>query len=64
MTYERILLPMPDGMESAEIVAYLLDNTPRIAPDRLRKTVIVCAGGGYRYRSDREAESVVIQPLD
>jgi len=63
MLYEKIKLPMPQGMEDAEMVAYLPDNTDQIDPDRLRKTVIVCAGGGYRFRSDREAEPVVLQLL-
>ena len=63
MLYERILLPMPEGMDNAEIIAYLPDNTDQIDPHRRRKTVIVCAGGGYRFRSDREAEPVVLQLL-
>lgn len=61
MFYEKIKLSMPAGMDDAEIVAYLPDNTDQIDPHRLRKTVIVCAGGGYRFRSDREAEPVVLQ---
>ena len=63
MFYKKILLPMPNGMDDAEMIAYLPDNTDQIDPDRLRKTVIVCPGGGYRFRSDREAEPVVLQLL-
>jgi len=63
MFYEKIKLSMPKGMDDAEMIAYLPDNTDQIDADRLRKTVIVCAGGGYRFRSDREAEPVVLQLL-
>lgn len=63
MTVERIRIPMPKGMEDAEIVAYLPDNSEQIAPERVRKTVMLCAGGGYRFRSDREAEPVALKLL-
>jgi acetyl esterase/lipase len=40
-----------------------LDNSPEIAPDRLRPAIVLCPGGGYAMTSDREAEPVAIQFL-
>lgn len=42
--------------------AYLLDSIS-VAPEKKRPAVIVCEGGGYAFRSDREGEPVVMQFL-
>ncbi len=46
----------------ASVDWYLLDSIS-VAPERKRPLVIVCPGGGYAYRSDREAEPVVMKLL-
>ena len=46
----------------ASVDWYLLDSVS-VAPDKKRPLVIVCPGGGYAYRSDREAEPVVMKFL-
>lgn len=63
MKLESIWLTIPNEAEPVELTAYLPDNSEQIDPQRKRKTVIVCAGGGYRYRSDREAEPYALQLL-
>ncbi len=45
----------------ATLSCYLPSNSPEIDPDRRRPAVIVCPGGAYRGRSDREAEPVALQ---
>ena len=41
---------------SAALVGYLHEPTPEI-PDRTRRpAVLVCPGGAYEFRSDREAD--------
>lgn len=40
---------------------YILDNSPSIDIDRVRKAVIICPGGGYEYTSDREGEAIAIK---
>jgi len=46
----------------AVLHAYLLDAIS-VAPEKKRPLVIVCEGGGYRMRSDREGEPIVMQLL-
>lgn len=61
MIYEKILLSVP-GCD-AELAVYAPDNSPEIAPDRTRRAVVICPGGGYHFTSDREAEPVALQLL-
>lgn len=61
MIYEKILLSVPGG--DAELTVYAPDNFPEIAPDRTRRAVVMCPGGGYRINSQREAEPVALQLL-
>ena len=61
MIYEKILLSVPGG--DAELTAYVPDNSPEINPDRTRRAVVMCPGGGYCFTSDREAEPVALQLL-
>lgn len=63
MTYKTIWLEVPGEKEPVELTAYLPDNSAQIDPDRTRKAVIVCPGGGYRIVSDREAEPVALRLL-
>ncbi len=42
------------------LTLYLLDDSRELAINR-RPMVIVCPGGGYNTRSDREAESIAVQ---
>lgn len=44
-----------------KLYTYIPDHSPEI-PDKLpRPAVIVCPGGGYAFKSDREAEMVALQ---
>ena len=43
--------------------AYLLDASSEIPAMQTRPAVIICPGGGYAYRSDREAEPVAMRFL-
>lgn len=61
MIYEKVMLSVPGG--DAELTVYAPDNSPEIAPDRTRRAVVMCPGGGYRFTSDREAEPVALQLL-
>ena len=53
-----------EGQKTGEAVlhGYLLDAIS-VAPEKKRPAVIVCAGGVYARRSDREAEPVILQFL-
>lgn len=42
---------------------YVLDNFEEFDAGRTRPAVIICPGGAYRMRSDREAEPVAIRML-
>lgn len=44
----------------AVLTAMILDNIS-VEPEKKRPVVIVCPGGGYRVRSDREREAVALQ---
>ena len=52
MRYTRIELPNC-GMQ-----AYLPDPVEEITP--MRRSIIICPGGGYRFRSPREAEPIAM----
>lgn len=61
MIYEKLTISVPGG--DAELTVYAPDNTPEIDPERTRRAVVMCPGGGYRFTSDREAEPVALQLL-
>ena len=61
MLYETISISVPGG--DAALTVYAPDNTPEIDPNRLRRAVVMCPGGGYSFTSDREAEPVALQLL-
>lgn len=45
------------------VVAYLRDNSDEISPNRKRPAIVVCPGGGYVFRSDRENEPIALALL-
>ncbi len=49
--------------ENAQLVTYILDNSPEIDENRERPAILICPGGGYEMTSDREAEAIAIQML-
>ncbi len=57
MICERIFL---NDEKTAWFDTYLLENSKELLPDKKRKAVIVCPGGGYQYTSDREAEPIAL----
>lgn len=61
MIEEKIVV---DGQLTGPAVlhGYLLDNN-KTAPEKCRSAIVVCAGGGYWQRSDRESEPIVTQFL-
>lgn len=61
MFYEKIKITAAG--ETAEMTVYAPDNFEEIAPERTRRAVVMCPGGGYRFTSDREAEPVALQLL-
>jgi len=42
---------------------YLLDTSPELPLNDVRPAVIICPGGGYFFKSDREAEPVALRFL-
>lgn len=63
MKYENIKITAEGQLTGPAVLhTYLLDNIS-VAMDKKRPAVIVCAGGGYSMRSDREAEPIVMQFL-
>jgi len=58
MLHTRI--PLPET--GVNLVTYLTDNRA-VEEDRLRPLVLVFPGGGYEFRSDREAEPVALRLL-
>lgn len=63
MKQERIEICVPGQVTGeAVLTTYRLDNIS-VDIERRRPAVIVCPGGGYRTRSDRECEAVVMQFL-
>lgn len=54
-----------DGIDGsrAELVGYVIDNSPEMDPDRRRPAILIIPGGGYAIGSDRESEPVALQFL-
>lgn len=48
------------GTEEPSLTAYLQEESEEIKMSHLRPAVIVCPGGAYRFRSDREAEVIAL----
>jgi acetyl esterase/lipase len=47
--------------ETATLLTYILDNSPKMDPNRKRPMIVICPGGGYVHTSDREGEPVAIR---
>lgn len=63
MRYEKNEITVQGQVEGpALLTSYLLDRIS-VNEEKSRPAVIVCPGGGYRNRSDRESEPVVMQFL-
>lgn len=63
MRNETIEIVVPGQLTgAAKLTTYILDNIS-VAEERKRPAVIVCPGGGYHTRSDRESEPVILQFL-
>ena len=63
MRYEKYEISVQGQLQGpAVLTSYILDAVS-VALDKKRPAVIVCPGGGYRMRSDRERESVVMKFL-
>lgn len=57
---KKLVTPLSD---KATLTCYLLDNYKEFDQDRLRPAIILCPGGGYSFRSAREAEPIAIRML-
>lgn len=63
MKYEEFEISVEGQLTGAvKLHSYVLDAVS-VDLEKKRPAVIVCPGGGYRFRSDREAEPVVMQFL-
>lgn len=51
-----------DGYQP-KLYAYLLDQSPELPDITTRPAVIICPGGGYIFKSDREAEPIAMRLL-
>lgn len=61
MNIEKREITVPGQLTGpALLTGYLLKGVS-VAPERKRPAVIVCAGGGYWQRSDRESEPIALQ---
>lgn len=58
LNYQKLNL---GGGHRATLTCYLPFNFPEFSADRKRPAMIICPGGAYKMRSDREAEPVALQ---
>lgn len=63
MITEPITLHMEGVAPDVRLRPYLLDNSPEVEQGRKRPLVILLPGGGYHFRSFREAEPVAVRLL-
>lgn len=61
MIYKVIDIPTTNADFKPILTAYLPSNSPEIVENKVRKTIVICPGGGYRMTSDREAEPVALK---
>ena len=63
MRYLKTEITVPGQLTgSAVLTSYLLDQI-EVRENKRRPAVIVCPGGGYKNRSDRESEPIITQFL-
>lgn len=70
MKYEKIDLPpryyekgVKNGNFLPSLATYIIDNSEKIDINRKRPLVLICPGGGYTWKSPREAEPVALKML-
>lgn len=59
MIHQKIPVHIRGG--NAELVTYILDNSPEMMPGQKKPLILICPGGGYEMTSDREAEPIALQ---
>ena len=59
MIHERI--PLPAAGSSATLTTYFRERRDAVDPGRTRPVIVVAPGGGYHFRSEREAEPVALR---
>ncbi|MCH5344350.1 MAG: alpha/beta hydrolase [Acetatifactor sp.] len=59
ITYQ---LQVKGSLPDAKLVTYIQDYSDAMAIQK-RPLILICPGGGYRYTSDRESESIALQFL-
>lgn len=62
MFYSQKCLPLSSG-ESITLDVYVPDSVEEGGSPIRRPAVVICPGGGYRYRSKREAEPIALRFL-
>ena len=65
MKYETIPVVVPGSSAKIQpsLTCYRLDNSPELPLQHRRPCVILCPGGAYAFRSDRESEPVAMRFL-
>ena len=63
MIYEKRTLNLKGQAPDVQLTVYAMDNSPEVDAQRVRPAVLVCPGGGYAFRSFREAEPVALRLL-
>lgn len=63
MNTQTVALELHGAAPDVYINPYLLDNSREVDPERRRPLVLICPGGGYAFRSFREAEPVAVRLL-
>lgn len=61
MIHRNDTLHLSGHASDVSLTTYILDNSPEVDPQRRRPLVVVCPGGGYAFRSFREAEPVAVR---
>lgn len=62
MVIENITLNIMEG-HTVNMKGMMLEKSPEMPHNQVRPAVIICPGGGYGYRSDREGEPVAMRFL-
>ncbi len=63
MNTQAITLELRGAAPDVLLHPYLLDNSQEVEPGRRRPLVLICPGGGYAFRSFREAEPIAVRLL-
>ena len=64
MIYEKLRIKdISRKLKNSEAIisAYIPENSEEININKKRETIIICAGGGYEFTSDREAEPIALK---